>query len=148
MKAILLVLLLVPTLVAGADFSLGYNATFVPPHHEPVVGDRVARYRLQLVPMMESRWFDFTGNFNIWGVNEWQDSQTAGDGWGDADWSIDKWRYSAMYQVTFYPFDTKTIGLFTEYYRPFHRHSWGGHGMERHYYWLIGLSGTIKLFSF
>ena len=125
----------------GAEFHLDWNATFAPPHHEPVV-DQVARYRLQAVPQVEWEFFTYELELNAWGVQPWQPSDVVGhfpESWGNSDWSVDKWRFSATHTLKIGP---DRLHFFTEYYMPFDRREWGGHGYDN-YYLLIGAGGRL-----
>ena len=123
--------------------SLNYNLTFSPPHNEPVVGNQVARYRLQLNPEITFKYARYDLEFDVWGTNQWRNGSTVGNGseaWDNSDWSIDKYRLSLTHKVHLGP---ETLHIFTEYYMPIDRKSWGGHGMETNYYWLVGFGGTL-----
>lgn len=137
-------MLLALTLPAGAaDYSLRWNATFAPPHNEPVVGDRVARYRLHIEPGIEFKFLRYRLAINAWGVNHWRTSDTVGHGfpeaWEGSDWSVEEWRTSTTHRLELGP---GWLHFFTEYYLPLDRKSWGGHGMETNYYWLTGVGGA------
>ncbi|MEZ4599175.1 MAG: hypothetical protein R2940_05245 [Syntrophotaleaceae bacterium] len=123
--------------------NLEYNITFAPPHNEPVVGDRVARYRVQLRPSVEFKYFRYNLKIDAWACNTWQSNDVIGNGgdaWDNSDYSIEKWRIGFTHRAEAGP---KIIHLFTEYYVPYDNDSWGGHGMERHYYWLVGFGGKF-----
>jgi hypothetical protein len=125
------------------DFYLQWNATFAPPHNDPVVGDRVARYRVQVEPNLEIGWLRYRLRFNAWGVNRWQSVDKVGgglDSWSNSDWSVEKWRLSLLHQAEFGP---KSIHLFVEYYQPIDSNDWKGHGLETHYYMLTGIGGIF-----
>jgi hypothetical protein len=131
------------TPASARALSLKWNATLSPPHNEPVVGNRVARYRLQVAPHLDTRWLRYKLQANAWGVNRWQLTDVVGSGleaWSGSDWSVEEWRFSLLHRIEVGP---KYLGLFMEGYMPIDRFSWGGHGMERHYYWLIGFGGEI-----
>lgn len=134
--------LLMPFQAKAADYHLSYSATFAPPHNEPVVGNMVARYRLQLEPSVEWEWLRYKLTATAWGCNEWRSDPGNGfpDAWEGSDWSVTEWRYSLTHRATVGP---KRLGLFVENYMPLNRNSWGGHGMERHYYLLTGVGGEF-----
>ncbi len=143
---ILMLCLLPCTAVAGPELAnLHLEATLSPPHNEPVIGDRVARYRVQAGA--DVRWgrVQWEPTLNAWGVNRWRTSEVVGhfpDSWGNSDWSIERWRVSMTHNLSLHL--TDHVALTTEYYMPFDRKSWGGHGLERHYYWLIGMRWSLK----
>lgn len=121
-----------------------WNLTVAPPHNEPVIGDKVARYRLQLHPEYATTYFRVSPEINVWGVNTWQPSDVVGHGWEawqNSDWSVEEFRTSVTTRAEIGP---KALHFYTEYYWPIDRKSWGGHGLERHYYWLVGVGGRIK----
>lgn len=123
---------------------LTWNLTFAPPHNEPVVGDRVARYRLYLDPEWRGEYVRFATPITIWGVNTWQPSKVVGHGseaWSNSDWSVEKVRVAITPRLEI---GSQRLHFYTEYYMPLNRKSWGGHGLERHYYWLTGFGGSIR----
>ena len=146
MKILLLIILLLPLNTYALDWSLKYNLTTVPVNHEPIVGDKVARYRLQITPVMQIGRLSHEVQTNIWGVNKWRPRSMLGQGvvekYSNSDWTIENYRVSLMHTTKFDLVD-KRIQLFSEYYYPIDRHSWGSNPSMRHYYWLIGISGEI-----
>lgn len=114
-----------PAQAQQGPLSLYVTATFAPPHNEPVAGDRVARYRAELEPALHLGWLDVEGKLSAWGVQKWRPSSVVGNGFPEA------WVWP------------QRLGLFAEHYKPINRHSWGGHGMERHYYLLTGVRGRL-----
>jgi len=144
-RLLLFILLLLPMNVYAIDWSLKYNLTTVPVNHEPVVGDKVARYRLQITPAVQIGRLSHEVQTNIWGVNTWRPRSMLGQGfvekYENSDWTIENYRVSLMHTTKFDLID-KRLQLFSEYYYPIDRHSWGGMSL-RHYYWLIGISGEI-----
>jgi len=123
--------------------SLEYNFAFVPPHNEPVVGDKVARYRAQISPSLTTKWFRYHLDINAWLVNTWQSRDVVGndwEAWRKSDWGVEDVRLSLLHRFSVGP---EKVGLFVENYQPIDRHSWGGQGMERHYYWLVGVGGRL-----
>jgi hypothetical protein len=143
MKNLILILLLMPSLVFAGP-TLEWNATFVPPHHEPVVGDKVARYRLQVIPGYEMEYFRISLQLDAWGVQTWQPSSVVGHNWQayeNSDWSVEEWRLGTTTRAEAGP---DKLHFYTEYYMPIDRKTWGGHGMERHYYWLVGFGGRYQ----
>lgn len=148
--AVLLVFLALVAAVSreakGEVFSLHWNATFVPVNHEPVVGNLVARYRIQLEPRIDYKRFHYVAEMKAWGGQKWRNRSLLGDGfvekYRNSDWSVETWRFAILHRLTFDLFGDR-LGIYTEYYMPQDRHSWGGHGMERHYYLLTGIRGKI-----
>ena len=141
---ILIVILSFALPVQAADFSLGWNATFAPPHNEPVIGDKVARFRLQATPSIEFKYFRYSLEVNAWGVQKWRPSSVVGNGFPDAwqrsDWSVDTWRFTTLHKAEV---GTEKLHVYVEQYMPIDRHSFGGHGMERHYFLLTGVGGRF-----
>jgi hypothetical protein len=144
--ALFIAALLLPAQGVAQPFSLHWNATTVPVNHEPVVGNLVARYRLQLEPRLDWGRLHYHLQANAWGGQKWRPRHTLGEGffekYRNSDWSVETWRFSLLHRVHFDLFGDR-LQLFSEYYKPIRRHEWGGHGMERHYYWLIGVGGRI-----
>ena len=111
------------------------DATFAPPHNEPVIGDLVARYRLRTV--MQAHWqrLSFLGEVNLWGCQKWRIPDKVGhgipDAWEGSDWSVQEVRWDANYEVAFAL--AKHVDLFTEYKW---EQEYRGHNS---YYWLTGV---------
>jgi len=125
--------------------SLELSATMAPPHNEPVVGDRVARYRAELTTDVRWGCLQWEPKLTAWGVNQWRSTADIGNGsdaWENSDYSIEKWRVSHTQNLSLWL--TDYAALTTEYYMPLDRKSWGGHGLERHYYWLVGFKLKLK----
>jgi len=121
---------------------LDWNAAFAPPHNEPVVGNKVARYRLQLEPQVKLSCLRLTGQVNIWAVNTWtsRDSHES-KSWKHDDWSIEDLRYTFKVRGDIGP---EKLSLFTEYYQPINSADWGkGATSFGSYWWLVGVSGRI-----
>ena len=136
---LLLLVLVAPALAAPKIEDFYLTAEFAPPHNEPVVGDRVARYRSEAV--LEVQWGRFTWRptLTAWGVQKWQPTDIVGhgrDAWRNSDFEIETVRWSHTQNLDFRL--TDSVSITTEYYMPLYRDTWGGHGLERHYYWLIG----------
>jgi hypothetical protein len=115
------------------------EVALAPPHNEPVVGDKVARYRAELKGDVCWGRLQWEPKITAWGVNTWRSTDRIGHGWNawqNSDYSIEKVRVSHTQNLSFWLNDN--IALTTEYYMPLNRKSWGGHGLERHYYWLVG----------
>jgi hypothetical protein len=140
-----IVLLLALSLAASAfaapvldDFYL--TAEFAPPHNEPVVGDRVARYRSEAHLVMRWGNLEWHPKLTAWGVQKWRPSDIVGhgeDAWRNSDFSVETVRWSHTQTLKYRM--SESLAATTEYYMPLYRDTWGGHGLERHYYWLIGL---------
>lgn len=143
-KAILLLLLLLLPIAAAAfdgprleDFVV--SAQFAPPHNEPVVGDRVARYRSEATAVLRWGKLEWQPKLTAWGVQKWQPTDIVGhgnDAWRNSDFGIETIRWSHTQTVKYHM--TDSFALSSEYYMPLYRDTWGGHGLERHYYWLAG----------
>jgi len=149
MKSILaglFMLLLWPCLGYGLEYNVNWNFTFAPPHHEPVVGNRVARYRLYVEPEIHTKYADFSLISQTWFRQKWQPSVLVGHGieaWKNSDWGFDDTKTSVTFRTIMSPFEDKRVGLFVEYYMPLSRTTWGGHGMETNYYLLVGVGGKF-----
>ena len=127
----------------ASDFYLEWNAGVLLPHHEAVVGDSVARYRLQATPTYEFNYGKYSLQVDAWGVQKWQPSSVVGhfpESYENSDWSVEKVRVSTKHRLKL---GADKLHLFVEYYMPLNRRQWGGHGMERHYYLLAGVGGTF-----
>lgn len=132
----------ISTATAGT-LSLEWRAAVVPPAHEPVVGDKVARYMIEITPQVETDYARAELTLRSWGVQTWRTPTVRGSGWEkyeDSDWGVEKWRTGMTARGELGP---DVLHLYTEYYYPFDRKSWGGHGLERHYYWLVGVGGRL-----
>lgn len=95
--------------VASAGPELGdgsIQATFAPPHNEPVVGDRVARYRLRAEQAIDWGAFSLNGQYTAWGVQPWQRPHVVGhglDAWENSHWGVEQWRSEWSYQIRYRP---------------------------------------------
>jgi len=128
------------------DLSMKYSLTFAPPHNEPVVGNRVARYRISATPKFDTKYLTTELQIDAWGVQRWRPTSVIGNGkeaWENSDWGVEEWRVGFTNRVWVWPFETRKIGIFTEHYFP-QRKNWGRHGMETNYYWLVGFGGELK----
>lgn len=145
MVFLLLLVLVSPFVVLADQSTLDWSLTFAPPHNEPVIGDKVARYRLQLHPEWSSKFVRFSPEINAWGVNTWQTSDVVGhgvpDAWENSDWSVETVRISMTTRVELGP---ESIHLYAEHYMPINRESWGGHGLEQNVYFLLGIGGRVE----
>lgn len=115
------------------------TSEFAVPHNEPVIGDYVARYRAQAVAEVAWGRVTWEPRLTAWGVNTWRNSEQVGhfpESFANSDWSIEAVRLSTTQTLSLRL--TDYLHLTTEYYMPFDRSRWGGHGLERHYYWLTG----------
>ena len=146
MKTLIAALLLTSLSAQALDYDLGldYNLTFVPPHNEPIVGSKVARYRIQATPKLElGKYFRYEIDVTAWGVNDWRTSEVVGHGfpeaWEGSDWSVDEWRFSMTHKVEL---GTDKFHGYIEGYRPINGDEWGGVSM-RHYHLLVGFGGSF-----
>jgi hypothetical protein len=144
-----LITLVIALLLAGCSVTpptahLNYSAMFVPPHHEPIVGNRVARYRVEVEPVMEWGKLETSLKLTSWGAQRWNRNVGNGipDAWQDSDWSIEEWRHALTHKATYWI--KPKFGIYSEYYKPLEHESWGGHGQEIHYYWLLGIRGRFN----
>jgi hypothetical protein len=143
MKKLILLMLLIPSL-AIAGPTLEWRAMLVPPAHEPVVGNMVARYLAEVTPGYTSEHVRFGVTLKAWGVNRWVPPSVRGHDWEkfeNSDYTVDDWRLSYTAKAELGP---DWLHLTTEYYKPIDAGDWGGHGMERHYYWLVGFGGRYR----
>ena len=142
MKKIVLFLIIVcavvPLTVLAIEIpsldQIAIDATFAPPHNEPVIGDKVARYRMRTVT--QAHWWRMSvlAEVNLWGCNKWRTPDKVGhgipDAWEGSDWSIEEVRWDANYEAALAlsrHFDVFTEYKWTQEYR--------GHDS---YYWLTG----------
>lgn len=125
--------------------ALEVSAEFVPPHNEPVIGDRVARYRAELTSSISWGRIQWEPKITAWGVNKWRSTATIGNGadaWRNSDYSVETWRVSHTQNLSIWL--TDNVAVTTEYYMPLKRKEWGGHGLECHYYWMVGFKAKLK----
>jgi len=127
--------------VKAVEYHLEWSAGFFQPHGEAVVGAYVARYQGKIKPSIEFDNFRLSSELTAWGLQTWQPSSVVGhglDAWGNSDWTVEEWRYSALSRLEVGP---DKIFVFIENYMPFDRHDWKGHGHLDNYYWLGGVGG-------
>lgn len=144
MKRLLVLLLFLPSLAWAGDFTFSWAAAVVPPAHEPVIGDKVARIMLEAEPGVVYDKFRCSVKFRSWGVNTWKSPAERGHGWEkyeNSDWSVEEWRTSATVRAEAGP--NKLFG-FAEYYFPFNRGDWNGNGFESNYSLFVGIGGRYR----
>jgi hypothetical protein len=115
-----------------------------PPHHEPIVGNRVARYRVEAEPVVEWGKLETSLKLTSWGAQRWnRDIGHGTDAWEESDWSVEEWRQAFTHTATVWIMPK--LGVYSEYYQPIDRHEkWPGKGQETNYYWLVGIKGWIN----
>lgn len=121
------------------------DVMMAPPHNEPVVGDKVARYRSEMKASVRWGRLQWEPKITAWGLNTWRATNRIGNGtnaWKNSDYSIEKVRVSHTQNLSLWL--TDNFAMTTEYYMPLDRKSWGGHGLERHYYWLVGFELKLR----
>jgi hypothetical protein len=84
------------------------QAFFTIPHNEPVVDDKVARYRL--TGRIEVDLWRFRGEYEgiLWGLNTWKTPDQVGhgfpDAWRGSDWNIERFKFyqnsALMFDIT------------------------------------------------
>jgi hypothetical protein len=141
MKNLILMIsfMVLATSAYAIDFHMSSNFTVAPPHNEPVFGDKVVRYRAQLLTEVEWKFIRYSLEFNAWGTQQWQPSSVVGhfpDSLEGSDWGVEAWRYTNKHILEI---GSENLYWFNEYYLPIDRHDIKGHGMENNYYWLTGV---------
>lgn len=148
MKKLILILLLLPSFACADGFSLRWNATFAPVNHEPVVGNLVARYRLQATPQIDYKRLHYAAELTLWGAQKWRPRHMLGSGfvekYENSDWNVQEWRTSIKHRLTIDLYRDR-FGIFAEYYIPINRHTdWGpGNDSLKNYYLLTGFGGKL-----
>lgn len=130
-----IVLSAAPCFAAPHLGQLSVDATFAPPHNEPVIGNKVARYRVRLLHNITWEKLEWEGQYFFWGVSTWRHPSTIDDGfpaaWEDSDWSVEEWRLTQIHRVSY---RTSThVDLFVEHKR---EQEFPG---NRSYYYLVGI---------
>jgi len=147
-KIILFILILVlikTNIVFAGNFltentTLSFTTALVPPHGEPVIGDRVARYRLNSDYTLSFKYLQYEGKATLWLTQKWHLSSEVGHGieaWKNSDWGFDKSRVS-LNHILYFGKETWSVRPFAENYQPINGSSWGGVGTFGNYY-LIGV---------
>jgi len=128
----------------GMSLDLNYSAAFVPPHNEPVVGNKVARYRIEMAPEIRFQYLQVSPTLTLWGVNTWvpRDQQLS-NRWRDDDWSVEEVRPTFNLGIGLGP---ERLQLFSEYFAPLGNWSQRGAGSFSSYWWLVGVRGEVRLF--
>jgi hypothetical protein len=128
---------------AGPEFHGDYSLMFVPPKHEPVIGDKVARYRAEIMPSVLWGDVEIAAKLTAWGVQPWERGAVGDPAqWADRDWEVEEWRYAYTLYGTYRI--NKHVGIYTEYYKPINSESWGrSYGNESNYSWLVGVRGRL-----
>jgi hypothetical protein len=119
--------------------NLKINTAFAPPHNEPVIGDMVARYRVQVSPSLDWGHVSYKLDINYWGVQRWQTPDVVGHGieaWENSDWSVDEWRYTGVGRVNVDLGDNAAFFVESKYSEEFRGHD--------SYYHLIGVEWSLR----
>jgi len=75
----------------GADLTrLEVGMTFAPPHNEPVVGEHVARYKIEGDAGIRIWKINVDGNAKVWFLNPWDSPDVVGHGFPTA-WRNSRW---------------------------------------------------------
>lgn len=117
---------------------------FTIPHNEPVINDKVARYRLDHnigVKLFNFVKINYKGD--LWAVNTWRTPEVVGhgfpDAWRGSDWTVEGWRYD--YLVTAYMPVTSSgrlnVGVEHNKYWWITPDATGGHASN--YWWQVGI---------
>jgi hypothetical protein len=125
--------------VSAIDINLEFNTTFAPPHNEPVIGDKVARYRIQVTPSLQWGIVEFRLKSNWWGVNTWQHPSIVGHGyeaWENSDWSVEEWRWTGVSELSFNTSKRTAVYIESEYTEGFEGH--------QSYYHLVGFRWQLR----
>lgn len=144
--AVILALMLatLATPAYAIDLDLTYSAGFVPPHNEPVVGNKVARYRTQVGLDLEQGWLHLAPELTFWHVNTWvPPDQQLSNRWRDDDWSIEETRPTMLLNIDIGPKDSPK--LFSEYFAPLGNWSHSGSRNFSSYWWIVGVRGELNL---
>jgi len=136
------VLLLCCVSARAVDLDLTWSAGFVPPHNEPVVGNKVARYRTTIGAELTQGWFYLNPELTFWHVNTWTPANThVTSSWEHDDWSIEGTRPTLDLNLEIGP---ETMPhLYSEYFAPLGNWSQRGAGSFSSYWWIIGIKGRL-----
>jgi hypothetical protein len=142
-----IVLFAVPCFAGSLD--LNYQAAYSPPGGDIVVGNKIGRYVIDTELQYSDSWYRLSANLRAYGVADWMSVEQRGHGWdkfsSDYAWQADEWRFAATYRAEIGKDD---LYLFAEHYLPIDRHTkWKGHGQSTEYYYLVGVGGTLNLWS-
>jgi len=124
---------------------------FTIPHNEPVVDDKVARYRL--TGKIEVDLWRFRGEYEgvLWGLNTWRTPDQVGhgfpDAWKGSDWNIERFKYyqntAAMFDIT----GKKNLWIRLEgsqfWYPDLPTGRIAGYENSSNYWWQFGFRWTI-----
>jgi len=125
---------------------LDFAVAFAPPHNEPIVGDKVARYKLEGNGGLLIGPVTFDVNAELWGLNQWDSPNAVGhgfpDAWRNSRWGVETARLDWTMTLGYYL--TKKTQAYIEHNR------WdyvGGAIPSSHiseYYWMVGLRYIYK----
>ena len=141
---LMLAAVMLPSSCSALNLDLTYSAAFVPPHNEPVIGNKVARYRATVGADLHNDRLRVQPELLVWGVNTWQSGGSQkSSSWFDDDWSIEDVRPAFNLELDFGP---ENLHLYSEYYTPIGDWSRKGAGSFESYWWLVGVRGRLNLF--
>ena len=98
MKYLIIILLLL-----SACTHLDLSAGLVPPHNEPILGDRIARYKAEIEAGAEWKRLTLDLDTKLWGLNQWQRNIGSGwDAWENTEWGgLDGYRWETNAKLGF-----------------------------------------------
>ncbi len=95
-KLLTVLLLLVASNVHAIDLTrLEVSAAFTPPHNEPVIGNYVARYKVEGDAAIRAWRFTLDGNVKAWFLQNWRTPEVVGHGFPDA-WRGSDWGFHSV----------------------------------------------------
>jgi hypothetical protein len=152
MRLVLLIstFVLFASTVFAAEFNLNYELSYSPPAGDIIIADKIGRYVIDITPEYKSEFFRLEVSLKAYGVTDWISPSQRGHGIDkyttDYAWKADEWRYATTQKVEI---GREDLYFFAFNYMPIDRHTkWGkGNGQESNYYYLIGVGGSLNLWS-
>lgn len=119
---------------------------FTPPHNEPIVGDKVARYKAEGDAGLRLWRFVLDGNVKVWFLQGWRPPEVVGhgipDAWRGSDWGFDSARLDYNLKLGFDLFGGWQA--FVEHNKWNHLSGIPPSAHANEYYWMTGLRFKLK----
>lgn len=122
------------------------SAAFTPPHNEPIVGNKVARYKVEGDAGLRLWRFTLDGNAKVWFLQDWRTPEVVGhgipDAWRGSDWGFDAARLDYNAKLGF-----DLVGgwqAFVEHNKWSHLAGIPPSVHANEYYWMTGFRYKLK----
>ena len=124
---------------------LELSAAFTPPHNEPIIQDKIARYKLEGDFGFRYWRIDLDVNTKVWFLNDWQTPDEVGHGfptaWENTNWNFNGSRLDFNVKLGMRVYDR--LQVFVEHYQYEYLSGSKPASHASEYYWMTGLRWKI-----